>query len=119
MRFDMSGGSGGTGSSGTWYINSASNPLTSLDGVYTISGSGTVSPWSGTTPYVITSSGTSALGSAASSKASSGSSGTFTITGTGSGHNVGMSQYGASAMAQQGFSYLDILNFYYTGVTVG
>ncbi len=94
-------------------------PHLSLDGVYTISGSGTVSPWSGTTPYVITSSGTSALGSAASSKASSGSSGTFTITGTGSGHNVGMSQYGASAMAQQGFSYLDILNFYYTGVTVG
>ena len=119
MRFDISGGSGGTGSSGTWYINSSSNPLTSLDGMYTISGSGTVSPWSGTTPYVITSSGTSALGSSASSKASSGSSGTFAITGTGSGHNVGMSQYGASAMAQQGFSYLDILNFYYTGVTIG
>ena len=42
----------------------------------------------------------------------------FTITGTGRGHNVGMSQYGARAMALQGMTYMDILNFYYTGITV-
>ena len=30
-----------------------------------------------------------------------------------------MSQYGAKAMAEQGFSYREILTFYYTGVTVG
>ena len=39
--------------------------------------------------------------------------GVFTISGTGYGHNVGMSQWGAYAMAQQGYSYRDILNFYY------
>jgi stage II sporulation protein D len=44
--------------------------------------------------------------------------GTFTLTGTGSGHNVGMSQYGAKAMAEQGYDYQDILEFYYTGITI-
>ena len=42
----------------------------------------------------------------------------FTITGSGWGHNVGMSQWGAYAMAQQGYTYRDILNFYYTGIEV-
>ena len=30
-----------------------------------------------------------------------------------------MSQYGARAMALQGMTYADILNFYYTGITIG
>jgi len=42
----------------------------------------------------------------------------FTITGSGWGHNVGMSQWGAYAMAQQGYNYKDILTFYYTGIEV-
>ena len=37
---------------------------------------------------------------------------------TGYGHGVGMSQYGAIALAKEGKSYLDILTHYYTGVTV-
>ena len=58
---------------------------------------------------------------ASGSSGSSGSSGgsQFVITGTGNGHNVGMSQYGAKAMAELGYTYVDILNFYYTGVTIG
>lgn len=44
--------------------------------------------------------------------------GLFTITGTGSGHNLGMSQYGAKAMAEQGYSYREILKFYYTDITI-
>ena len=43
----------------------------------------------------------------------------FTIVGRGWGHNVGMSQYGAYAMAKQGYTYDQILKFYYTGITVG
>lgn len=43
----------------------------------------------------------------------------YVVTGSGWGHNVGMSQYGARAMAEQGLSYRDILEFYFTGVTVG
>ena len=42
----------------------------------------------------------------------------FVVRGTGSGHNVGMSQYGAYAYAKQGGTFEDILHFYYTGVTI-
>ncbi len=42
----------------------------------------------------------------------------YTFSGRGWGHNVGMSQYGAKAMAEQGMNYQQILQFYYTGVTV-
>lgn len=37
----------------------------------------------------------------------------FTFTGSGNGHGVGMSQYGAMFMAEQGYSYIDILKFYF------
>ena len=37
---------------------------------------------------------------------------------TGYGHGVGMSQYGANAMAEEGAEYREILTHYYTGVTV-
>lgn len=43
--------------------------------------------------------------------------GQFVFTGSGWGHNLGMSQYGAYAMAEYyDKSYKDILGFYYTGV---
>ncbi len=38
---------------------------------------------------------------------------------TGYGHGVGLSQYGANAMAKEGADYLTILTHYYTGVTIG
>lgn len=41
--------------------------------------------------------------------------GTFSITTHGYGHGIGMSQYGANAMAQAGSSYQDILAHYYPG----
>jgi stage II sporulation protein D len=46
------------------------------------------------------------------------SSGDFTITGAGAGHGVGMSQRGAMGMASAGFTYVDILKHYFTGVEV-
>jgi stage II sporulation protein D len=36
----------------------------------------------------------------------------------GYGHGVGLSQYGAQALAQQGKGYEEILKWYYTGVTI-
>lgn len=44
--------------------------------------------------------------------------GTVTFSGLGSGHGVGMSQDGAIAMARLGFSFEEILRFYYTGTEV-
>ena len=43
----------------------------------------------------------------------------FTFDVTGYGHGVGMSQYGANAMAKNGSSFEDILTWYYTGAEVG
>jgi stage II sporulation protein D len=40
------------------------------------------------------------------------------ITGSGFGHGLGMPQYGARGMAQQGLTYRDILQFYFTDITI-
>lgn len=42
----------------------------------------------------------------------------FTFNGKGNGHGVGMSQYGAKGMADNGFDYKKILEYYYTGINV-
>ena len=42
----------------------------------------------------------------------------FTFDVTGYGHGVGMSQYGANAMARDGSGFRDILTWYYTGAQV-
>ncbi len=42
----------------------------------------------------------------------------FTFTGRGYGHGVGMSQWGAYGMAKQGFDYIAILKHYFTGITL-
>ena len=36
----------------------------------------------------------------------------------GYGHGVGMSQYGALGMAQEGYGYKDILKYYYSGTEI-
>lgn len=56
--------------------------------------------------------------SAASLSIPSSCSGTFVIRGSGNGHNVGLSQYGAKAMAEQGYTYQQIIPYYYTGVRI-
>lgn len=43
----------------------------------------------------------------------------FTVSGRGYGHGVGMSQYGALGMAQEGFDYAAILAHYYGGTELG
>ncbi len=42
----------------------------------------------------------------------------FTFNGSGYGHGVGMSQWGARGWAERGSTYDDILRWYYTGTTV-
>lgn len=42
----------------------------------------------------------------------------YTINGSGWGHGVGMSQRGAVGMAEEGFDYEEILEWYYTGAQV-
>ena len=42
----------------------------------------------------------------------------FTVTTKGYGHGVGMSQYGANAMAEKGADYHEILEYYYPGTKI-
>jgi stage II sporulation protein D len=42
----------------------------------------------------------------------------FRFTGTGYGHGVGLSQWGARGLAEQGYDYQSILQYYYKNVTV-
>jgi stage II sporulation protein D len=42
----------------------------------------------------------------------------YVFNGRGFGHGVGLSQWGAHAMAEQGSDYREILRFYYTGVEI-
>lgn len=44
--------------------------------------------------------------------------GDLTISGLGYGHGVGMSQSGAKGMAKAGFNYDEILNYYYSGISI-
>jgi stage II sporulation protein D len=49
---------------------------------------------------------------------SSNSQNEFVFSGKGCGHGVGMSQYGAKGMAENGFDFKEILKYYYTGIEV-
>ncbi|NLJ58860.1 MAG: SpoIID/LytB domain-containing protein [Tissierellia bacterium] len=42
----------------------------------------------------------------------------YNFEGRGWGHGIGMSQYGAKQMAEEGYTYDEILKHYYTGVTI-
>jgi len=110
MRYTVTGGD-----AGTYYVNDAETAVTGTGGLYVLSGDGTVVPnnASARDTYVITADGVSSL-----ERKSENPDNTFTFTGSGWGHNVGMSQWGAFAMAEQGYGYADILNFYYTGITL-
>jgi len=115
QRYTVSGGGGG----GAFTVAGASSTANknSTAGLYAISGSG-VAPvtLSADQLQVRSSGGVSGLSMNGSPAAGSG---TYVFSGRGRGHNVGMSQYGAKAMAEQGYRAEDIIKFYFTGVTVG
>lgn len=110
MRFTIAGGE----STSKYFVNDASTGINTVSGLYTISGNGTVDSYSGGETYVITSSGTALLEEKDEVEAGS----SITIAGAGWGHNIGMSQQGARAMAGLGHTYEDILYFYFTGISL-
>lgn len=99
---------------GSYYVEGG-NTLPSMNQVYAINGDGSVKKLTGN-PYVITGSGTQFL------PAPAGGTETgeviYTIQSFGWGHSVGMSQWGAYAMAQQGKTFDEILKFYYPGIEI-
>ncbi len=101
--------------SGSIYVNDGETRLKSLEGVSVLSGGGKTAKLEGSAT-VLSASGVTEIGESA--KKSTPKDGTFTITGSGSGHNLGLSQYGAKAMAERGWTYDEILEFYYTDITI-
>ena len=110
LRFSINGG--GPVSGGAVYVNDGTR-LSGLEGLSAITGSG-VCVLPENTCTVISADGTSTV----SAEGGGSYTGNFTITGAGNGHNVGMSQYGAKAMAELGYTYREILQFYYTDITI-
>ena len=110
MRYTVTGGD-----ASTYYVNDAQSSVTGTGGLYVIDGDGAVVPNNAGAKdtYVITSGGVQSL-----ERKSANTSNTFTFSGSGWGHNVGMSQWGAFAMAEKGYTYRDILNFIHTGITL-
>ena len=109
QRFTIGGGTG----ENIYSVNDTGESV-ALGSMSAINSSGKSSALSGNV-YVITSSGTSQLVQRTTTSSGSGS---FVISGSGYGHNVGMSQWGAYSMASLGYSYRDILQFYYTDVSI-
>jgi len=98
----------------TVYYTDGGGTLSTMQGVSVIGGDGTITQLSGN-PYVITGSGVEFL---PAPEASGGGETTFRVDGGGWGHSVGMSQWGAYAMAQQGKTFEEILKFYYPGIEI-
>ncbi|MEG1578785.1 MAG: SpoIID/LytB domain-containing protein [Oscillospiraceae bacterium] len=103
--------SGGEAVQSGYFVN-GTGTIATTQGAYAIHGDGQITAMTDMA-YAITADGVAPL--VPSNQTSAGS---YTITGNGWGHLVGMSQWGAYAMAQQGLTYLDILNFYYTGIEI-
>ena len=89
--------------------------LETLEGLFALSGNGILGQIIDAKPYIIVGDGEIV----SSGRPTTIPSDTYVITGTGWGHNVGYSQWGGYAMALRGYSYDEILEFYYPGVVVG
>lgn len=107
----------GGGSEGTYYTDGGGQ-LTSMKGAYAIDGKGRTSRISDSNIYVITAEGVQPLPAPYGATTTDPGTLTFTFNGAGWGHSLGMSQWGAHAMALQGFTYDQILHFYYTGIEI-
>ena len=101
------------------YINNGGNPLNDINSVYAVGGKGETSKVasSGGSVSVLTGSGLKTVDASGSGVPQTGTS--FIVTGSGWGHNVGMSQYGAKAMAMAGKTFEEIIKYYFNGVTIG
>ena len=116
MHFTITPTGGSTSGTQACSVNGGAGTITSFSGLYAVSGDGTVTAMDQTAPYVIT--GTGDVLSTQQTTTGTGEV-KFVVSGTGNGHGVGYSQWGGYAMGKLGFTYDEILKFYFTGVEVG
>ena len=114
MHFTVTGA--GEILSGDCAVNDGTGePIGDFGGLYVLNGDGALVQLEQGVPYVIT--GTGEISSAGQSTTIP--KGSYLVSGTGWGHNVGYSQWGGYAMAKQGYTAKEIIEFYFTGVEVG
>ena len=105
------------------YVNDPAQMLNIYSDFYAIGSDGVTTAVPDGPMYAITESGSIELisGERPASESSNGMiNGVFFISGSGRGHSLGMSQWGAYSMAEfHGKNYVEIIKFYYTGVEVG
>jgi len=124
QRYYLEGASSGAGQqTGGTYVNSSTQTLPQALGESYAIGADGVSQGLPDTAYAISGTGTIGEVSAGAPVSGGGTAAvtgsTFVIKGTGSGHNVGMSQRGAYAMAKNfNKSCEEILTFYFQGTTI-
>ncbi len=102
------------GDQGDGYSLAGGGSLQALNFAWVLNGDGTREQIRSNSAYAITENGIQEIVPSQSVN----NNGVFTFTGTGNGHNLGMSQWGAKAMANQGYTFDQILNFYYTGIEI-
>jgi stage II sporulation protein D len=99
-----------------WKISNGSSVVVSGQDIYLINGNGTTKKLSGDNIYI--SNGTSTVKTGGSTAAETVTGGTANFSGCGYGHGVGMPQDSAVEMAKQGFTYKEILKYYYTDIDI-
>lgn len=106
----------------TYAFSKALNSVTELSQtVYVINSSGTTNQISTNSMYIHNGANTKPAatgGNQISNAVESVSGGNVTFTGLGYGHGIGMPQDSAVEMAKKGFTYEDILKYYYTDITI-
>ncbi len=119
IRFQVNNSGSGTPSDGSLAVN-GSETLPEQDSYYVISGTGSVGKTDREDLYAISGSGSvdSVTSSSGGSTVTEGnvvhvSGSSYVFEGSGYGHQIGMSQWGAYAMAKRGFTYDEIITFYY------
>jgi stage II sporulation protein D len=114
---------GGAGDPNNIFINDQAQKMDQSSPICVIDGDGNVTTLPDGDMYAITGTGevTQVEGESAGVEGSGPGpvNGVFTIKGTGRGHNVGLSQWGANAMASIfNKDYTEIIKFYFTGVEI-
>lgn len=116
QMFTITGGGQGTASTPTITVyDGTSSDDKKIDEVHILGADGNTAASSGSL-YVTD--GKEQYEYIASGEADSGDPNTFTFHGQGWGHGIGMSQYGAKGMAENGFTYEQILTHYFTGTAI-
>ena len=109
---------GATEAASSWTISNGSSAIKPDSSIFIISGDGVVKKIENNGLHAYNGIETIILGKHSSSGITTGKSPTVNFSGYGYGHGVGMAQDSAIEMAKQGFTYDEILEYFYTDIEI-